>query len=339
MLDSRLLLTYWKHKVDPSLRVPFSFPLGNLRQATATGSHIGDNFVISATNWGHHMGLVYPDRSDLPRSATVEPPPGQKEWGRWGKLTGHWIPIVGQSIDCPCPGVLTPGHVPGYLMTPLGHKDNQSGQTCSLWQTLQNSMLASLKSHFSRQCLLRNSASMFSSEANHWGRRNLSFLLMVWCHDRRLFLHKIGEWILHLSYKGYSYHIIEKQLQSALGLTNCSQANLTALSSSFLMCFLTSFSNQSCWKCLQQLVLGPPILGLASDQMWSVGLGCLHRLTLLHLKLPETHHSKYLFWWWEKWMLLLLFLSFLREKRSIFWKILMCNCTFHTAVWVLMRVL
>ena len=50
--------------------------------------------------------------------------------------SGYWIPIVVKSIYCYHPGVLTPGHVPGYLVTPLACKGIQGGPDL---QSLANS--------------------------------------------------------------------------------------------------------------------------------------------------------------------------------------------------------
>ena len=58
-------------------------------------------------------------------------------------------------------------------------KASRVGQICSLWQILQISKLASLKSHVFRQSLLRKSASVFSSEASHIGERIGRLLWMV----------------------------------------------------------------------------------------------------------------------------------------------------------------
>ena len=72
-------------------------------------------------------------------------------------------------------------------------KTSRVGQICSLWQILQISKLASLKSHVFRQSLLRKSASVFSSEASHIGERVGRLLWIVWCYNSKHSLHRVGE--------------------------------------------------------------------------------------------------------------------------------------------------
>ena len=135
-----------------------------------------------------------PDRSESPRSAALEPSPVPEEREGPGGNNGYWIPIVIQGLDCRCPGVLLPGHVPGDLVTPAGRKCIQCGPDLPSLAILWNSDGASLKSHLYSLCLQRKIASVFSCAEIHIGGRIVSSLLMAWRHNRRLPLHKERAW-------------------------------------------------------------------------------------------------------------------------------------------------
>ena len=100
------------------------------------------------------------------------------------------------------------------------------------------------------------------------------FLLMASRHNRWLSLHRDREWVSPiLLMKAIAVMLSRWSWTMSPGLTNSNNAYQAALSSSQLMCFLASCSDQVHWKGEQLSVLPPPPDMLASDQIWSVGFG------------------------------------------------------------------
>ena len=164
-----------------------------------------------------------------------------------------------------------------YLATwwlPLNAKASRGDQTSSLWKDFQNSVLTSLKSHLCKLSLLRKLASLFSSEASHWGGRIVSCLGMTWHHNQRLFLHRVGDQVLSCCLDVAAQYCWDW----LTGVAPIWPPWVSVLSG--------SLSIQSCWKISPESVWAPPLVGLALNQIWSVGLGSLQGLTLFELKSP-----------------------------------------------------
>ena len=103
---------------------------------------------------------------------------------------------------------------------------------------------------------------------SHWGEIMVMFLLMASRHNRWLSLHR--EWVSPiLLMKAIAVMLSRWSWTTSPGLANSNNAYRAALSSSQLICFLASYSDQVHWKGDSPL----SVLPLPSDMLASMEYG------------------------------------------------------------------